>query len=45
MEFRAFVAYFVSVPCQVVLAARRIVLRVLEWNRWLATFFRLLDAT
>lgn len=45
MEFRAFVAYFVAVPCQVVLAARRIVLRVLEWNRWQATFFRLLDAT
>jgi hypothetical protein len=45
MEFRAFVAYFVSVPCQVVLAARRIVLRVLEWNRWQTTVFRLLDAT
>lgn len=45
MEFRAFIAYFVSVPCQVVLAARRIVLRVLEWNRWQQTFFRLLDAT
>lgn len=45
MEFRAFVAYFIAVPCQVVLAARRIVLRVLAWNRWQATFFRLLDAT
>lgn len=45
MEFRAFIAYFVSVPCQVVRAARRIVLRVLEWNRWQQTFFRLLDAT
>jgi Transposase DDE domain group 1 len=45
MEFRAFVAYFVSVPCQVVLAARQIALRVLAWNRWLATFFRLLEAT
>lgn len=45
MEFRGFVAYFVNVPCQVVLAARRIVLRVLQWNRWQATFFRLLDAT
>lgn len=45
MEFRAFVAYFVCVPCQVVRAARRIVLRVLAWNRWQATFFRLLDAT
>ena len=45
MEFRAFVAYFVCVPCQIVLAARRIILRVLAWNRWQATFFRLLDAT
>lgn len=45
MEFRAFVTYFVCVPCQVVLAARRIVLRVLAWNRWQATFFRLLDFT
>jgi hypothetical protein len=45
MEFRAFVAYFICVPCQVILAARRIVLRVLEWNRWQSVFFRLLDAT
>lgn len=45
MEFPAFVAYFVRVPCQVVRAARRIVLRVLVWNRWQGTFFRLLDAT
>lgn len=45
MEFRKFVANFVCVPCQVVLAARRIVLRVLAWNRWQAVFFRLLEAT
>jgi hypothetical protein len=45
MEFRTFVANFVCVPCQVVLAARRIVLRVLAWNRWQSLFFRLLDAT
>jgi hypothetical protein len=45
MEFRAFVAYFIAVPCQVVLAARRILLRVLVWNPWQSTFFRLLDAT
>jgi hypothetical protein len=45
MEFRKFVANFVCVPCQVVLAARRIVLRVLSWNRWQAVFFRLLEAT
>jgi hypothetical protein len=45
MEFRAFVAYFIAIPCQVVLAARRIVLRVLSWNPWQAVFFRLLGAT
>lgn len=44
MDLRAFVAGFVAVPCQVVLAARRIILRVLEWNRWQPTFFRLLDS-
>jgi hypothetical protein len=44
MEFRGFVAHFIAIPCQVVLSARRIVLRVLAWNRWLSTFFRLLDA-
>ena len=44
MEFRGFVAYFIAIPCQVVRGARRIVLRVLAWNRWLTTFFRLLDA-
>ncbi len=44
MEFRSFVAYFVAIPCQVVLAARRILLRLLVWNRWQSTFFRLLDA-
>lgn len=45
MEFRAFVAYFIAIPCQVVLTGRRILLRVLAWNRWLATFFRMVDAT
>lgn len=44
MEFRAFVAFFIHVPCQVVRSARRVVLRVLAWNRWQTTFFRLLDA-
>ena len=45
MEFRSFVSYFVCVPCQVVMAARRILLRVLAWNRWQLVFFRLLEAT
>lgn len=45
MEFRKFVANFICLPCQVVRTARRIVLRVLAWNRWQAVFFRLLEAT
>jgi hypothetical protein len=44
MEFRGFCAFFIQVPCQVVRSARRVVLRVLAWNRWQTTFFRLLDA-
>jgi hypothetical protein len=44
MEFRGFSAFFIQVPCQVVRSARRLVLRVLAWNRWQTTFFRLLDA-
>ncbi len=44
MGLRGFVEHFVKVPCQVVRTARRIVLRVLEWNLWQQTFFRLLDA-
>jgi hypothetical protein len=44
MEFRGFSAFFIQVPCQVVRSARRLVLRVLVWNRWQTTFFRLLDA-
>lgn len=44
MEFRTFVAAFIHVPAQVVLAGRRIILRMLAWNMWQPTFFRLLDA-
>jgi hypothetical protein len=45
MEFRAFVANFIAIPCQVILGARRIVLRVLAWNPWMSTFFRMVDTT
>ena len=43
MEFKAFVATFVLIPCQVVRTARRLVLRLLGWNPHLLTFFRLLS--
>lgn len=44
MEFRTFVAAFVNVPCQIIRTGRRIVYRLLAWNQWQNTFFRLLDA-
>jgi Transposase DDE domain group 1 len=44
MDFRTFVAAIIHIPCQIIRAARRIRYRVLAWNEWQATFFRLLDA-
>ena len=41
MEFRTFVNALVKLPVQVVRGARRTVLRVLSWNQYLPTFFRL----
>lgn len=37
MEFRSFVNAFVTIPCQVVRAGRKVVLRVLGWNPNLMT--------
>ena len=44
MEFRTFLQAFIEIPCQVVKGARQVRWRVLAWNPWLGTFFRLLDA-
>jgi hypothetical protein len=44
MDFRTFVAAIIHIPCQIIRAARRIRYRVLAWNEWQSTFFRLLDA-
>jgi hypothetical protein len=44
MNFQTFVSAFMLIPVQVVRTARRIVLRVLAWNRWQHVFFRSLDA-
>jgi hypothetical protein len=41
MEFRTFVNAFVRIPCQVVRTGRKIVHRLLAWNRWQSVFFRL----
>jgi len=39
MEFRGFLQAIVLVPCQIVRTARRIVWRVLSYNRWLSDLF------
>jgi hypothetical protein len=41
MEFRTFRNVFLRLPCQVVRQARRVVLRVLAYNPYLTSFFRL----
>jgi hypothetical protein len=41
MEFRTFVNAFLRIPCQIVRTGRKIVHRMLAWNRWQPVFFRL----
>lgn len=43
MEFRTFVNYFIRVPVQVVMSGRRLIARLMAWNEWQPTFFRLAD--
>ena len=43
LEFKTFVNAFVRLPCQIVRTARRLVDRLLAWNRHLPIFFRLVD--
>ena len=40
MEFRGFVNAFMRIPVQIVRQGRRLIYRVLGWNRWLDVFFR-----
>ena len=42
MEFRTFVNTFVMLPCQIVKSGRRIIYRLLGWNRHVPVFLRLL---
>jgi hypothetical protein len=39
MEFRRFLSAVILLPCQVVRTARRVIFRLLGYNRWLADFF------
>jgi Transposase DDE domain group 1 len=43
LEFKSFVSAFVTIPCEVIRTGRRLVLRVLGWNPYLMTFFRLVS--
>ena len=39
MEFRRFLHTIMLLPCQVVRTARRVIYRILSYNRWLVDFF------
>ena len=43
LEFKTFIQAFVRLPCQIVRTGRRLVYRLLSWNRHLPIFFRLLS--
>jgi hypothetical protein len=43
MEFRTFCAAMIELPCQVVRGGRRLVYRLLSWNRWNGAFLRLVE--
>jgi hypothetical protein len=44
MEFKTFVNAFLRLPCQIIRTGGKLVYRLLSWNPWQPTFFRMLDA-
>jgi hypothetical protein len=44
LEFKTFVNAFVQLPCQIVRTGRRLLYRLISWNRYQPIFFRLVDA-
>jgi hypothetical protein len=44
MEMKRFINSVIRVPCQIVRTGRRVVYRLLGWNRYQAAFLRLADA-
>ena len=40
MEFKKFRNAFIQLPCQIIRAGRKIVYRLLSWNKLLDVFFR-----
>ena len=43
MEFKTFLYAFMRLPCQVVRSGRRILFRLLAWNKWLHVLMRGID--
>lgn len=43
MDFRTFQNAMIQVPAQIIQSGRKIIYRMLSWNRWQEAFFRLLD--
>jgi hypothetical protein len=43
MEFKTFVNAFMRLPCQIIRTSRKLVYRLLSWNRWQPVLFRMLD--
>lgn len=40
MEFKQFCHYFIALPCQIIQSGRRVVYRLLGWNRYLPVLLR-----
>ena len=43
MEFPTFCQAMINIPAQIIRSGRRLIYRVLSWNRWQEVFFRLWD--
>jgi len=43
MEFPTFCAAMIDLPCQIVRGSRRLIYRLLSWNRWNGAFLRLVE--
>lgn len=43
MEFKAFLNAFIHVPAQLIRQGRKLIYRLLAWNRWQPVFFRFVD--
>jgi hypothetical protein len=43
MEFPTIRQAFISIPAQIIRGGRRLIYRLLSWNEWQPTFFRLWD--